>query len=127
MIVLDTDILVAVLRRDGPTQDKLERLESIGERFATTSLNVAETLRGFGESPALAGARVFLDTLIELPFGPRAARRFGRLMHAADRAGAPMATVDAMIAAVTLEEGARLATRNVRDFDRVPGLELVPM
>ncbi|MBK8460903.1 MAG: PIN domain-containing protein [Micropruina sp.] len=43
----------------------------------------------------------------------------------ADDGGHPMGLADAQIAGICLASGARLATRNVRDFERVAGLALV--
>lgn len=49
-------------------------------------------------------------------FGASAAMRYGPMLAAAERAGRPMALPDAQIAAIALDEGATVATRNVRDF-----------
>jgi predicted nucleic acid-binding protein len=48
-------------------------------------------------------------------------------MHALDKAGDPIPTLDGMVAAVALEEGARFATRDRKHFERVAGLELVSL
>lgn len=126
MILLDTDLLIDLVAKRGPTVDLLERFWEEGETLGTTSLNVAELLRGAHRDHAtLASTIEVVAGLAEVPFGPRASKRFGRLMDQLDRAGAPLPVVDGMIAAVALEEGARLATRNVRHFERVAGLELV--
>lgn len=104
----------------------LERRWDEGEHLATTSLNVAEILRGArGQRARLTTTVDVLAGLTELPFGPRASRRFGRLMHRLDEGGSRVPVVDGMIASIVLAEGARLYTRNTRDFDRVPDLELV--
>lgn len=126
MILLDTDVLVNLRRKHPPLVDQLERLWEEGEELGTTSLNAAEFLRGgHGDHERLAMTVEVLEGLNEVPFGPRAARRFGRLMDQLDRAGAPVPVVDGMIAAVALEEGARVMTGNVRHFERVAGLELM--
>lgn len=53
-----------------------------------------------------------------------AALAYGDLMARAMRAGRPMSFPDGMIAAIALTNGARLATRNLRDFETA-GLEVV--
>ena len=50
-------------------------------------------------------------------FGPSAAMRYGPMLAAAEKVGREMALPDAQIAAMALDEGATVATRNVRDFE----------
>lgn len=51
-----------------------------------------------------------------LPFDGRTAAIWGRLMGDGDRAGRRPAAADAQIAAVAIQHGLILVTRNVRDF-----------
>jgi tRNA(fMet)-specific endonuclease VapC len=126
MIVFDSDLLVSALNGRREAIKLLQEFEAAGEELATTSVNVAEVLRGTGaRSPQRMQAETLLRALTEVPFGPRAARRFADVMYMADRTGKPIPVVDAMVAAAVLEAGARLATRNKRHYARVPGLELI--
>lgn len=123
MIIIDSTVLVDLLRREPATVAFLHDLES--EDLATTSLNVAEVLRGEAhDARRLARARKILAGLAEVPFGPRAAQRYARLMQDLDRAGRPLAAIDGMIAAVALAHGATIVTDD-RDFHRVPGLAVM--
>ncbi len=126
MIVLDSDALILRLRGDAATIALLRKHED--EELATTSANVAEVLRGVATNPRrLAVAKRVLRGLVEVPFGPRAARRFATFMAQLDRVGTPIGTVDGMVAAAALESGASIMTRNVREFERVPGLVPIPL
>ena len=126
MIVLDSDILIDVIDQRDPSFGFVAELQAEGELIGTTSINAAEILRGVPpRSRASVRAAQVLAALQELPFGPAASRRFGALMHAADRAGASLPAVDGLIAAATLESGGRLVTCNVRDFGRVAGLDVI--
>lgn len=125
MIVLDTDILIDFLLKSEPTTKFITRLRDEGEPLLTTSINAAELLRGaHRDRDTLSKVSKVLLAFPEVPFGPGASRRFGEIMHALDRAGTPISVTDGLIAAATLETGGRLVTRNVRDFRKIPGLEV---
>lgn len=130
MIFVDTDVLIAHQRGDEQATGALKALRETGETLATTSLNVAELFHGAERSPqreaALGSIFLLLDSLAEIPFGPPAARRFGTLMATLHHAGNPIPVVDGLIAAVILENGGRLVTRNRRHYGRIHGLELLP-
>jgi toxin FitB len=59
-----------------------------------------------------------------LPFDASCASRFGVAVAKRARAGRPIGTADAAIAATALTFGMRLATRNTRDFEGL-GLDLI--
>lgn len=114
------------MRKREHTVSFLEDLWEQDETLATSAINVGEVLRGAQRSRDVLGVTTrTLDALEEVPFGAEEARRFGRLMHTLDRGGNRIPVVDGMVAAVALENGGRLVTRNVQHFDRVPGLELL--
>lgn len=55
----------------------------------------------------------------------RFAPAYGRLLASLTRAGRAISTMDLLIATSAVVDEAPLATRNVKDFRRVPGLELL--
>ena len=126
-VVLDTDVLVDFLHKREPSTAYLADLRARGETLATTSVNAGELWRGARSTVAREAVLKLLTALHDVPYGPRAARRFGEIMEALDRAGNPIGNTDGMIAAATLEAGGRVVTRNAKEFRRVPGLDvLVP-
>jgi tRNA(fMet)-specific endonuclease VapC len=56
----------------------------------------------------------------------RFASVYGRFLASLGRAGRSVSTMDLLIATSAVVDEAPLATRNVKDFRRVPGLELLP-
>lgn len=124
-VVLDTDVLIDLLHKREPTTTFLAGLRARGETLATTSVNAAELWRGARTAKAQDAVARLLTALHDVPLGPRAARRFGDLMQALDRAGASIGTTDGLIAAATLEAGGRLVTRNAKEYARVPALEVL--
>ena len=59
-----------------------------------------------------------------LPFGPGAASEYGEIRTHLQGQGTPIGPMDLLIAAHARAEGLVLVTNNVREFERVPGLEL---
>lgn len=126
MIVLDTNVVSELMRA---MPDARVRAWFAGQQRSTlftTSITKAEILYGIALLPAgrrkaaLADAaermfaRVFAARM--LAFDAVAATRYAEVLMARRRAGKPMETLDAQIAATALAAGAAVATRNLADF-----------
>ena len=59
-----------------------------------------------------------------LPFDDRAAQRAARLRYDLEKVGMAIGPLDVLIAGTALAYGAKLITHNIREFERVPGLEV---
>lgn len=68
-----------------------------------------------------------LDAIDPIPVDARVARAHASAWAQLDAAGTPVGAHDLWIAATALAHGYALATANVRDFARVPGLTVVPV
>lgn len=131
MIIIDTNVISEMMRGE-PDRGLLEWTATAG-RLHTTAITVAEVEYGIARLPdskrrdqlAATAATVFadFDELI-VPFDTRAARRYGGIVAARERAGRPVPTADAQIAAICASRDATLATRNIADFDAT-GVSLV--
>jgi predicted nucleic acid-binding protein len=132
VIVLDTNVLSEPLR-SSPSPVVIDWLASLRETTAITSVTVAELLRGARLLPQgrrrddlVAGidgiVRAFRRDV--LPFDEKAARLYAELHEMRSRAGRPLSVEDGMIGAICLSAGARLATRNISDFEGL-GIEAV--
>lgn len=92
----------------------------------TTTLTQAEIFYGLALLPAgqrrdalIAAAGPMFDVDLAghvLPFDSDAAIAYLVIAAGRRQAGQPISQIDAQIAAITRSRGARLATRNVRDF-----------
>jgi tRNA(fMet)-specific endonuclease VapC len=60
-----------------------------------------------------------------VPFDTVISRRAAELRRALERRGEGIGPLDTLIAATALAHGATLVTRNMREFGRVPGLDVV--
>ena len=92
----------------------------------TTAVSVGELLYGISLLPTgrrKAGLRAQVENLLAIGFRDRvmdydsdAARSYATLAADRQQAGRTLPTADAQIATICLVQGARLATRNTRDF-----------
>jgi tRNA(fMet)-specific endonuclease VapC len=68
-----------------------------------------------------------LDTLPIIPFGLAEARRHAHIWAHLAESGTPIGPHDSLLAATALANAFSVATLNVGEFERVPGLGLVPL
>ena len=134
MLILDTDHLSALASERAVSVQLLARLANSGESVATTVVSVEEHVRGWlariaraRTSDACVVAYTKFQRAVEdlgrgviLPFDAAAALQFEQLRSAKLGVG----TADLRIAAIALSKGQLLLSRNLRDFERVPGLRV---
>ena len=125
--LLDTNVLSEILKKR-PEPKVLEKLRSVPARaIATSAVCVTELRYGTARYPARAGlweriSREVLARVRIIPFGEAEAVRAGDLLALLESKGVRIGTEDVLIGATALEAGLSVVTRNVRHFDRIPGL-----
>ncbi len=134
MIVLDTNV-VSEMMRAAPDRHVTAWLaaQPVAGLF-TTALTQAEILYGLALLPEgrrrgdmLAAAQPIFDEDLAgriLSFDSEAALIYPEIAASRRQSGQPISQFDAQIAAIARSRGARLATRNVRDF-RDCGLDVI--
>ena len=108
-ILVDTDVFIDHLRG-------ARALRSDGHRLHCSVITRAELFAG---TRGVEAAAVLLAPLGEIPVDRAIAERAGRI-----RRDTGIRLPDALIAATAMTRSLMLATRNRKDFDRVPGLTL---
>lgn len=134
MIVADTTVVSEFMKED-PDPAVLAWAESLGDADLTISVvTVEEIERGLGRLPAgrrrreLEGLwRSLVNSFAETiaAYDVASAQATARILVDAEANGRPMSLADAQIAGICTARGWTLATRNVRDFERVPNLAVV--
>ncbi len=132
MILLDTDTLTLLFQGHARVGS---RMRSAEEDVATTIITRIEVLQGrfdaiFKAADAeqlqqahqrLRDSEKQFTTFLILPIDGLAAKQFEQLLRS--RKFKRIGRGDLLIASIALAQKATLVTRNVRDFQRVPGLK----
>jgi len=115
-VLLDTTILLDLLRGRPGTVARLRALRSAGDRPYVCAINVDEVERGIrGDRQAEAAARLS-EGLETAPLGREEGIRAGRWRREHAALGLTLAQADCLVAAAAVGIGARLATGNPKDF-----------
>jgi tRNA(fMet)-specific endonuclease VapC len=126
MIALDTNTLIYFFKRRGRVAERL--LAHSPQEVGVPTIVIYELDVGIAKSTSPEKRRrqlaELLATVTVLPFGATEARQAARIRAALEEAGEPIGPYDILIAATALAHGGRLATHNVKEFSRVPGLSL---
>ena len=127
-VLIDTSVLVEV-ERAGSAPPGLDRLG--GEPAFLAAITASELLHGVHRADGAARrarrqafVEALLDLLPVLPFDLTAARVHAGLWADLRGRGEMIGGHDMLIAATALARGLTLLTRNLREFERVDGLQL---
>ncbi len=134
MAVADTSFLLDLARGPksrigGKARARLREFRADDEPLATTRFNVAELLVGVARSRDPDAERKKIEHLLRpftiLEFHADSAKAFGRIVGHLQSTGTPIGDMDALIAAVALQAGHAVVTRNIRHFQRIAGLQVI--
>ena len=126
IICLDTNVLIAHKRAKKADKDKtfLYRLTLQSYRLAVSSITVYELLRGDNNDEEAYWKAMFSNMTV-LDFDSHCAEQAAKMYQDLKKRGMLIESEDLLIAATALGNQMKLATGNVKHFNRVVGLELV--
>lgn len=123
--LLDTDVLIWVLRNRQETVDLLSHLsEESGEAPACSALSILEVWSGVRASE-VRKTEVLLDALQVIPIDDIIARQAADLLRSSKRHRNPREWIDALIASTAIRDQRILVTYNRKDYP-YPNLVLYP-
>jgi tRNA(fMet)-specific endonuclease VapC len=127
-LLLDTNICIYLIKKRPPLV--LKRFEAYAAgTIGISSITVAEL--EFGVQKSLYPSQnqealeQFLLPLVILDFDHEAARKYGKIRALLENRGRVIGALDMLIAAHALSLNLPLATNNVGEFSRVPGLKVL--
>ncbi len=125
--MLDTDTCIALIKQHPDSALKKLRGKSIGQ-VGISSITLGELAFGASKSAksreSYAALGEFLLPLELAGFDERAAMQYGEVRALLAREGKPIGPLDTLIAAHALALETILVTHNIREFERVEGLQL---
>jgi len=124
-LLLDTSILIDVLRLKNQRREWLAELVRDGHTLSTTTLNIAEIYAGMRPSEETR-TEALLSGLELYELTGTSARLAGQLKNTWARKGHTLTLADAIVAAIAIEHGCALLTDNQKDFP-MPELQLYPL
>ncbi|HLY46815.1 MAG TPA: type II toxin-antitoxin system VapC family toxin [Stellaceae bacterium] len=124
--MLDTDICIFVLRNRPPAVH--EKFRQFEDELCISTITVGELFYGVERSTRRLENRraveTFIGDVMVLPFTMRGAAHFAQLRAELTRAGATCGPYDMLIAGHARSEDLTIVTNNVREFGRIPGLQV---
>jgi len=114
-LLLDTSILIDVLRLRNHRREWLAEIVRSGHSLSTTTLNIAEIYAGMRPTEE-ARTEALLGGLELHELSGTSARMAGRMKNIWARKGHTLALADTIVAAIAIERGCALVTDNRKDF-----------
>jgi tRNA(fMet)-specific endonuclease VapC len=126
MVCADTDFIADLDRGKKEAMTKLDELEQNGETIYTTSITVAELYHGAYSTSNSARATSRIEKILSrfsiLDLDYNSAKLWGELAETLKSNS--IGELDLFIASIASANKQTLVTRNVKHFDRVPGLQV---
>ncbi len=125
--MLDTNICIYIIKRK--PFDVIERFKQTEiSRIGVSAITLSELSYGVSKSSKpkqnqMALAQ-FIAPLEILPYGDDAAQYYGILRTHLEKQGAPIGSLDMLIAAHALSTDCTLVTNNEKEFVRIPKLKI---
>ena len=125
LFLLDTNIIVDVLRKRNDRRLLIEHLLEQGQPLASCPITLTEIYAGMRPHEENT-TRAFMKSLVFLSVTEEIAEHAGHLKARYAKRGRNLSFQDVSIAAVSIAYGCTLVTENTKDFP-MPELQLYPL
>ena len=127
-LLLDTNICIYIIKQQPVTVLNHFLEYQVGD-IGISSITLAELRYGVAKSAHREKNAKALDAFIipleVLSYDESAAHVYGNIRATLEKAGTPIGSMDMLIAAHAVSLGIPLVTNNIREFQRVPSLNIV--
>ena len=125
--LLDTNICIYIIKKK-PLQ-VIQKLQSLDiSDVAISSITLSELEYGVSKSASVEKNKIaltqFLAPIETIDFDDKSAEIYGRIRANLERRGTPIGPLDTLIGAQALSLGYTLVTNNIKEFERIPDIEL---
>ncbi len=130
MKILDSTILIELLREKKNAMKKISELEAKHEELFTTQINAFEIIQGIYAqnkrvNEELVALEILLSKIKTLDLTYFAAHQAGKLCGELRKKGFTVSTGDALIAGIALANKIdTVVTSNEKDFSKMPGIKV---
>jgi predicted nucleic acid-binding protein len=128
-VVIDTDILVDMLRGLEKAVTFIAEFERRGLTLSTTVINTFELFYGAYRSKKrlqnITATRRLLEQMIILKLTLKSAEKAGQIHAELEAKGQPIGIRDVMVGAIALTKGYPIITRNTAHLQKIKGLNLI--
>ena len=126
MIVIDSDVLIEIMDKKSEKGDgALKQILQSGEEISTTAINLHEVLYGLHKYAKPVKEILLLPIL---NYTKKDVALSSKIEFEAEETGNPIRRTDAMIAAIAINNGAKLYTFDSKHFNSLKafGLKILP-
>jgi tRNA(fMet)-specific endonuclease VapC len=129
IFMLDTNICICLMNRRIGFENILMHLDGLkNNQVIISSITIAELQYGIAKSVKKETNKFkllyFLHQFECVPFDTNATDYYGNIRSHLELVGTPIGALDMLIAAHALSLSAIIVTNNVREFERVEGLQI---
>lgn len=121
-MLLDSTVLIDLLRGYKPTIEKIKYLEEECEPLVTTTITVFEIIQGIPKNVSekkMEEVENLFKTLNVLPFDIDSANNAGEIQRTLKNSGKIIDPEDAMIAGIAKKHNEPILTRNLKHYQRI--------
>ena len=127
--VIDTDLLIDLLRNQRQATSFIAELEEKNYVLATTAINIFELIHGAHKSQEskknIQSINLLKRRLSILPLTSKSAQKAGHIYAQLERQGQPIGIRDTLIAAIAITRECNVATRNQTHFKKISELTII--